>query len=77
MTYHNVSGLGPEITEAELRRAGEAVLVAYFKDWLMRAGALHDPQRADLFLFDRVDRATRRLVIDTLFPTLHDCAVAA
>ena len=41
MTYHNVSGLGPEITEAELRRAGEAVLVAYFKDWLMRAGALH------------------------------------
>lgn len=71
------TGLGPEITETELRRAGENALVAYFKDRLMRAGALHDVERADIFLFDRVDRATRRLVIDTLFPTLYADAAAA
>lgn len=44
---------------------------------LARANALNDPATCSQWLRDRVDDATRRQLLDELFPTLAADAVAA
>ena len=77
MTYHNMTGIGPEITETELRRAGEAVLITYLTERLERAGVITQPSLASQWLRTRVDSPTRRAVLAYLFPTLCACEAVA
>lgn len=44
---------------------------------LARANALHSPTIASQWLRDRVDTATRRALMDELFPMLRADAIAA
>ncbi|GIT86173.1 hypothetical protein [Roseobacter sp. OBYS 0001] len=43
-------------------------MIQHYRERLARAGALHSPTLCSQWLHDRVDRATRRTVMLSLFP---------